>query len=91
MLTTLRITPAMIGHIAAIDEFKGAWHVFTTFPPERLSALRRVASFESIGSSTRIESAHPFDREAEGVLVALSRAGPAGLDGPNAAGTITIP
>jgi len=36
--------------------------------PERLSALRRVATIESIGSSTRIEGSRLSDREVERLL-----------------------
>lgn len=52
---TLQITPDILSLIAGIDEFKGAWRALGTLAPERLSALRRVATIESIGSSTRIE------------------------------------
>jgi hypothetical protein len=36
-----------------------------TLAPERLSALRRVATIESIGSSTRIEDSKLSDRDVE--------------------------
>ena len=52
---TLAIEPEMLDIIAELDEFKGAWCALSTLAPERLSALRRVATIESIGSSTRIE------------------------------------
>ena len=39
-----------------------------TLAPERLSALRRVATIESIGSSTRIEGSKLSDREVEKLL-----------------------
>ncbi len=51
---TILITPEILALIAEIDEFKGAWRALGTLAPERLSALRRVATIESIGSSTRI-------------------------------------
>ncbi len=53
-LDTLQITPEILNLIAGLDEFKGAWQALRTLAPERLSALRRVATIESIGSSTRI-------------------------------------
>jgi Fic family protein len=65
---TLRITPAVLALIAEIDEFKGAWRALGTLAPERLSALRRVATIESIGSSTRIEGSKLSDREVERLL-----------------------
>jgi hypothetical protein len=47
--STLQITPEILNLIAGLDEFKGAWQVLGTLAPERLSALRRVATIESIG------------------------------------------
>ena len=43
-----------------------------TLAPERLSALRRVATIESIGSSTRIEGSKLSDSEVEKLLSNLS-------------------
>ena len=54
--------------IAGIDEFKGAWRSLGTLAPDRLSALLRVATIESIGSSTRIEGSRLADREVERLL-----------------------
>lgn len=54
--------------IASIDEFKGEWRVVESIEPERLTSLRRVATIESIGSSTRIEGAKLSDREVEALL-----------------------
>ena len=67
-LDTLRITPEILRLIAGIDEFKGAWRALGTLAPERLRALRRVATIESIGSSTRIEGSKLSDREVERLL-----------------------
>ena len=39
-----------------------------TLAPDRLSALRRVATIESVGSSTRIEGGNLSDREVAGLL-----------------------
>jgi len=68
---TLRITPEILSLIAEIDEFKGAWRALGTLAPERLSALRRVATIESIGSSTRIEGSRLSDRDVERLLANL--------------------
>jgi Fic family protein len=70
-LDTLQITPEILALIAEIDEFKGAWRAFGTLAPERLNALRRVATIESIGSSTRIEGSKLTDREVEHLLANL--------------------
>lgn len=65
---TIQITPEVLSLIARIDEFKGAWRALGTLAPDRLSALRRVATIESIGSSTRIEGSKLSDREVERLL-----------------------
>lgn len=69
---SLQITPEVLGLIARIDEFKGAWRALGTLAPDRLSALRRVATIESIGSSTRIEGSKLTDREVERLLSRLA-------------------
>lgn len=66
--SSLQITPEILGLIAGIDEFKGAWRALGTLAPDRLSALRRVATIESIGSSTRIEGSRLSDRDVERLL-----------------------
>jgi Fic family protein len=65
---TIRITPEMLALLSEIDEFKGAWRALGTLAPERLNALRRIATIESIGSSTRIEGSKLTDREVEHLL-----------------------
>lgn len=67
-IDTLQITPEILRLIARIDEFKGAWRALGTLAPDRLSALRRVATIESIGSSTRIEGSKLSDREVAQLL-----------------------
>jgi Fic family protein len=64
----VQITPEILSLIAGIDEFKGAWRALGTLAPDRLSALLRVATIESIGSSTRIEGSRLSDREVERLL-----------------------
>lgn len=65
---TLQITPEILSLIARVDEFKGAWRALGTLAPDRLAALRRVATIESIGSSTRIEGSKLSNREVERLL-----------------------
>ncbi len=65
---TIKITPEILSIIAEIDEFKGAWKALGTLAPERLSALRRVATIESIGSSTRIEGSKLSDSDVDALL-----------------------
>ncbi len=68
---TIQITPELLALITEIDEFKGAWRALGTLAPERLKALRHVATIESIGSSTRIEGSKLTDREVERLLANL--------------------
>ena len=65
---SIQITPEILALISELDEFKGAWRALGTLAPDRLSALRRVATIESIGSSTRIEGSKLSDREVEKLL-----------------------
>ena len=72
-LNNLKITPEILNLIAEIDEFKGSWRALGTLAPERLAALRKVATIESIGSSTRIEGARLTDRQIETLLSNLDQ------------------
>lgn len=65
---TIFITPEILNYIAEIDEFKGVWQYLGRLAPDRLSALKKVATIESIGSSTRIEGSKLSDREVEKLL-----------------------
>jgi Fic family protein len=69
---TILISPEILRLIARIDEFKGAWRALGTLAPDRLISLRRVATIESIGSSTRIEGSKLTDREVEKLLSNLA-------------------
>ena len=68
---TVTITPAILRLIAEIDEFNGAWTALGRISPERLTALRHIATIESIGSSTRIEGAKLSDKEVAQLLTGL--------------------
>lgn len=65
---TLVITPKILSRVSELDEFKGAWQALGTLAPERLLALRHVATIESIGSSTRIEGSKLSDRDVQRLL-----------------------
>lgn len=67
-IDTLQITNDILAMISELDQFKGAWQAIGRISPERLSNLRRVATIESIGSSTRIEGSKLSDREIEKLL-----------------------
>ncbi|MDI9331834.1 MAG: DUF977 family protein [Alphaproteobacteria bacterium] len=62
------ITPDILALIAQIDEFKGAWRALGSLAPERLLALRRVATIESVASSTRIEGGKLTNAEVDALL-----------------------
>jgi Fic family protein len=68
---SLSVTQQILSLISEVDEFKGAWRLLGTLAPERLAALRRVATIESIGSSTRIEGSKLSDRDVERLLSKL--------------------
>ena len=68
---SLQITPELLALVAEIDEFKGAWRALGKLAPERLKALRHIATIESIGSSTRIEGSKLTDREVGCLLANL--------------------
>jgi Fic family protein len=65
---TIELTHELQALFSELDEFKGAWRALSTIAPERLKALRHVATVESIGSSTRIEGSKLSDREIERML-----------------------
>jgi Fic family protein len=65
---TIHVTQELLALLSEIDEFKGAWRALGTIAPERLNALRHVATIESVGSSTRIEGSKLTDREVERLL-----------------------
>jgi Fic family protein len=62
------ITPEILTLIAQIDEFKGAWRALGSLAPERLLALRHVATVESVASSTRIEGSKLTNAEVDALL-----------------------
>lgn len=69
---SLQINSEILHLLVQIEEFKGEWRTMGTLSPERLPALRRVATIESIGSSTRIEGSKLTDREVAHLLSNLA-------------------
>ncbi len=67
----LKLSHEILNLISEIDEFKGKWEVFSSLSPDRLAALKNVATIESVGSSTRIEGVKLSDREVETLLANL--------------------
>ena len=62
----------MLRFIAELEEFKGQWRMIRSLSPEKLTSLRRVATIESVGSSTRIEGSQLTDRQVEDLLGRLN-------------------
>lgn len=67
----INISQANLKLISEIDEFKGKWQALSNLAPDQLNTLRKVATVESVGSSTRIEGAKLSDREVEELLSGL--------------------
>lgn len=65
------ITKDVLNLISEIDEFKGKWKAIGNLAQDRLKALKKIASIESIGSSTRIEGVKLTDLEIEQLLSGL--------------------
>ena len=70
-LSAITIDAKILNLIAEIDEFKGRWETLGKLAPDKLMSLRRVATIESVGSSTRIEGARLSDHEVEILLANL--------------------
>lgn len=64
----IRLGQDLVKLITEVDEFKGQWEALKTLAPERLIKLRKVATIESVGSSTRIEGAKLTDVQVETLL-----------------------
>ena len=70
-IDTLQITNETVSLIAEIDEFKGTWKALGNLAPDQLIQLQKVATIESIGSSTRIEGSKLTNYEVETLLANL--------------------
>ncbi len=68
MASDYTLSPEILVLITELDEFKGRWTTTQGLAPERLTALRQIATIESIGSSTRIEGVKLEDAEIEALL-----------------------
>ena len=67
-LDLLKPTIEIVKLIGELDEFKGRWAATQALAPDRLAALRQVATIESVGSSTRIEGVKLTNSEVEALL-----------------------
>lgn len=72
MKIDIQISQEMLQLIAQIDEFKGRWEAFGAISRDRLTQLRKTATIESVGSSTRIEGSRLTDQEVEELLSTIN-------------------
>lgn len=89
-LEQIHITPTYLRLIAELDGFKAAWTHMARLQPERLNQLRKVATIESIGSSTRIEGSRLSDREVEQLLSRLEQKSFRSQDEQEVAGYVAL-
>lgn len=68
---SLVLTRQIVNLMTEIDEFKGAWMALGNIAPDRLLQLQKVATIESIASSTRIEGSLLTDQQVEKVIANL--------------------
>ena len=61
--TAPTISLETLNRIARIDEFKGRWESLGQLLPNRLEALQRVASMESVAAATRMQGIRCSDRQ----------------------------
>ncbi|MCU0794512.1 MAG: hypothetical protein MUF31_01110 [Akkermansiaceae bacterium] len=73
--TFFTITPEMLRIIAELDDFKGQWRMIRSLSPGKPSSLRKVATIESVCSSTRIEGSQLTDFQVEELLGRLQITG----------------
>lgn len=64
----LSVTSSMLRLISEVDRYAGRWSAAGALAPERLAGLRRMATIESVGSSTRIEGSRMSDAEVADLL-----------------------
>jgi Fic family protein len=70
-IDTLEITPEMLSIISELDQFKGNWQLLGHISLDYLRKLKKIATIESVGSSTRIEGPKLSDAEVEALLSRL--------------------
>lgn len=64
----LPVTSEMLRLISEVDRYQGHWSAIQGLSPEKLSSLRKIATIESVGSSTRIEGSKLSDAEVADLL-----------------------
>ena len=82
----VKINNQMLTIISEIDEFKGSWKLLGQMAPEKLQALKKVATIESVGSSNRIEGNKLSDKQVEELLSRINKQSFANRDEEEVAG-----
>lgn len=82
----IKINNQMLSIISEIDEFKGSWKLLGKIAPEKLKALKKVATIESVGSSNRIEGNKLSDKQVEELLSRINKQSFANRDEEEVAG-----
>ena len=67
----LNILPEYLSLVSEIEEFKGKWLALGNIAPDQLESLKKIASIESVGSSTRIEGARLTDMDVDKLLLGI--------------------
>ena len=65
---SLKTSRQILRKISFIDTFKGKWNILETKENRYLQELRKIATIESIGSSTRIEGVKLTDKEIAKII-----------------------
>lgn len=65
---TLKTSQQILKKISFIDTFKGKWNILETKENRYLQELRKIATIESIGSSTRIEGVKLTNKEIAQII-----------------------
>jgi Fic family protein len=82
----IQINNKMLAIISEVDEFKGSWRLLGEMAPEKLRALKKIATIESVGSSNRIEGNKLSDRQVEELLSRIKKTSFANRDEEEVAG-----
>ena len=82
----IKINNQILAIISEIDEFKGSWKLWQQMSPEKLQALKKVATIESVGSSNRIEGNKLSDKQVEELLSRINKQSFANRDEEEVAG-----
>lgn len=71
--TDIKISNQTLSIISELDNFKTHWKLLNKLAPEKLKALKKIATIESVGSSNRIEGNKLSDIEIEKLLSSINK------------------